>query len=224
MKAEPNLASQPQDLQRTAPNARCPHQVFHNVLGAQAVAGLLAYVTARQQDFQLGRSYNRITREGKVDANRRDCLMLGELGPFEAPIDNFVRSVSAGVLSQLHLDEPSVEPREFEFSAYGDGGHFNTHIDTIERLDRVRILSCVYYFAATPRRFSGGELRLHAFPAFPGQETAAPPFVDVVPETDTMVAFPSWMRHEVLPVRMPSGAWADRRFAINCWVHRVQAS
>jgi Rps23 Pro-64 3,4-dihydroxylase Tpa1-like proline 4-hydroxylase len=132
-----------------------------------------------------------------------------------------VRSIIAPTLDELRLNEPGGEPREFEISAYGDGGHFNAHIDTVEVLDRVRILSCVYYFAATPPRFSGGALRLHAFPSRAGAVTDAPPYVDVAPETDTFVAFASWLRHEVLPVRVPSGAWADRRFAINCWIHRT---
>ena len=25
---------------------------------------------------------------------------------------------------------------------------------------------------------------------------------------------------KILPIRVPSAAWADRRFAINCWIHR----
>jgi len=37
-----------------------------------------------------------------------------------------------------------------------------------------------------------------------------------------LVAFPSWLRHEVLPVHVPSGAWRDSRFAINCWLHRAR--
>ena len=55
----------------------------------------------------------------------------------------------------------------------------------------------------------------------PSAGGAAAPHVDIVPETDTLVVFPSWMSHEVLPVRVPSGAWIDRRFTINCWIHRV---
>lgn len=43
----------------------------------------------------------------------------------------------------------------------------------------------------------------------------------MAPETDTLVAFPSWLRHEVLPVRVPSGDWADCRFSINCWLLRA---
>ena len=49
-----------------------------------------------------------------------------------------------------------------------------------------------------------------------------PVFADIEPETDSLVAFPSWLRHEVLPVRIPSAAWADGRFTINCWLHRAQ--
>src|SRR5262249_45472756 len=146
---------------------------------------------------------------------------LMDLGPFKRRIESFVYKIITPALAQLHLNEPSVEPREFEISAYGDAGHFAAHIDTDERLGRVRILSCVYYFAATPPRFSGGELRLHAFPTLSGKNSAAAPFIDILPETDTLVAFPSWLRHEVLPVQVPSGAWADRRFTINCWVHRA---
>src|SRR2546423_5148826 len=117
--------------------------------------------------------------------------------------------------------EPVVEPKEFEITAYRDGGRFGAHIDTSEKLNRVRVLSCVYYFAATPCRFSGGELRLYGFPAASSKDAAAPPLVDLVPETDTLVAFPSWLRHEVLPVRVPSGAWAEGRFPFNCWIHRL---
>jgi Rps23 Pro-64 3,4-dihydroxylase Tpa1-like proline 4-hydroxylase len=79
----------------------------------------------------------------------------------------------------------------------------------------------VYYFSEKPRRFQGGELRLHGFPD-PFRKTPGP-VVDVVPEPDKLVIFPSWLEHEVLPVRVPSKAWRDCRFSINCWIHRVAA-
>lgn len=202
-------------------NARCPHQVFRDVLGSATTAALLEYAVAREADFRASRAYDRRSGEQQVDRSRRDCLLLDDLGPFRAPMERFVRSIVTPTLSELRLDEPDGVPKEFEISAYGDGGHFNPHIDTVEILDSVRILSCVYYFAATPPRFSGGALRLYALPSRSGARADEPPYVDVAPETDTFVAFASWLRHEVLPVRVPSGAWADRRFAINCWIHRV---
>jgi len=202
-------------------NPRCPHRVFRNVLGPATTAALLEYAVSREADFEAGRAYDRRSGEQRIDPTRRDCLLMADLGPFRAPMERFVRSIAAPTLDELRLNERDGEPKELEISAYGDGGHFNAHLDTVEVLDRVRILSCVYYFAASPPRFSGGELRLYAFPGKNGADADAPPYVDVAPETDTFVAFPSWMRHEVLPVHVPSGAWADRRFAINCWIHRV---
>ena len=148
--------------------------------------------------------------------------MLGDLGPFAARIKTVMDEISDVVLKGLHLGEFAAEPRQFEICTYGDGGHFDAHIDTAETLDRVRVVSCVYYFAASPRRFSGGELRLFGFPT--GLADGRPaPFVDIIPETDTLVAFPSWLSHEVLPVRVPTGIWVDRRFTINCWIHRVDS-
>jgi Rps23 Pro-64 3,4-dihydroxylase Tpa1-like proline 4-hydroxylase len=35
-----------------------------------------------------------------------------------------------------------------------------------------------------------------------------------------LLLFPSTNDHEVLPVRVPTGAFADSRFTINGWIHR----
>jgi SM-20-related protein len=225
MAAEANRAAEIANRTREQMLARCPHLVWRNVLGAETVAALLDYVIAREKDFRPGVLRNRESGQTRVDYGVRNSVYLMDLGSFETPIESFVRGVAASALDALRLVEPAVAPREFELTAFGDGGRFAPHIDTDERLNRVRILSCVYYFAATPRRFGGGELRLHGLPTLSGgRDAAAPPAVDIVPETDTLVAVPSWLRHEVLPVRVPSGAWADRRFTINCWLHRVSPS
>lgn len=210
---------------RSGASGCCPHLIFRNVLGADTVAGLLDFVAARQNDFVPRVLRNRDSGKIRVDYDISDCLYLMDLGIFRGSIETFVHQIAAQALAELHLNAPMVQPREFELSAYRDGDHFGAHIDTDERLDRVRVLSCVYYFALTPRRFSGGELRLHGFPTLATVKTGRPPpFVDVTPETDTMVIFPSWLSHEVLPVRVPSGNWADGRFTINCWIHRASTS
>jgi Rps23 Pro-64 3,4-dihydroxylase Tpa1-like proline 4-hydroxylase len=76
------------------------------------------------------------------------------------------------------------------------------------------VLSGVYYFHRLPKPFSGGALRLHAI----GDESR---FADIEPACDTLVVFPAWAPHEVLPVRCPSGAFMDSRFSINCWAYRA---
>lgn len=201
---------------------RCPFLTYRNVFGADYVTGLLDHVMARQGNFRTGVMYNREAGEVVTDPRQRDSVYLAELGPFLAPIKSFVDSIAAPALSDLHLNEPKIEPREFVITAYRDGGHIGEHIDTYQHPERVRILSCVYYFAVTPRRFGGGELRLYGFPKGPAaQQRSLPSFVDIEPCTDTLIVFPSWIRHKVMPVHVPSGSWADSRFTINCWMHRA---
>ena len=201
---------------------RCPHGTVRNVLGIPTVSAMLDYLAGRQATFEPGYIHNRRTGERSIISPRRDSLFLKDLGPFRPQFENVVRAVAPIALAQFGLSEPAVEPREFAFAWYGDGGYFKTHVDTVERVEHVRILSCVYYFAETPPRFSGGALRLHGFPdPFRG---AARPIVDITPDTDKLVIFPSWLDHEVLPVHVPSTAWRDGRFTANCWIYRASAS
>ncbi len=206
----------------TRADPRCPFLAYHNILGAAYVAGLLDHVMAHQSDFQTGVMRNRETGEEIADPVQRDAVYLSDFGAFLAPIKSFVSASAASALSALRLNEARVKPREFVITAYRDGGHIAEHIDTHKRPDRIRILSCVYYFAAMPRRFSGGQLRLYGLPRGPAaQQGPSASFIDIEPRTDTLVIFPSWLRHKVMPVRVPSGAWADSRFTINCWMHRA---
>jgi SM-20-related protein len=222
MASRTNMAAATASPSRKATNLQCPHIVFHDVLGANAVAGLLDYVAARQFDFKPAVVRNRESGLRRVDYGLRSSVSIADLGLFAAPFRAFVDKITAHALDQFRIAEPALEPKDFEINAFRDGGHFGAHIDTSEQVDRVRVLTCVYYFSVTPHRFSGGELRIFGLPTLSGGKAGASlPFIDVVPETDTMVVFPSWLRHEVMPVRVPSGAWIDGRFTINCWLHRV---
>jgi hypothetical protein len=205
-----------------APVARCPHIIARNVLGTAGVAALLDHVARQEAAFKPGATWNRRTRQGQVDPNRRDCLILGDLGPCMDAVAARLWEIAPMALAALRIEEPAIGSLELEISSYGHGGHFHAHIDTLESREKVRVLSCVYYFAASPRRFTGGELRLHGFPGRSGLDEAAQ--VDVAPDTDTLVAFPTWMRHEIMPVHLSTDIWRDRRFAINCWVHRATAA
>lgn len=204
-----------------SPEKRCPYGTIRDVFGHSVVSGLLDYVTERETAFKAGLVRSRRTGERRLNPSLRDSFFLADVGPFRQHVEAVVRQIAPLALARLGLVEPAVEPREFEFACYSDGSYFKTHVDTLERVQRVRVLSCVYYFAETPCRFSGGELRLHGFPdPFLG---ASGPVADVIPEPDKLVIFPSWIEHEVLPVHVPSKAWRDCRFSINCWIHRANS-
>lgn len=196
----------------------CPHGRICGLLGASTAAAMLDYVVEHENDFRAGMVRNRGSDERRVEPALLQSRVMRGLGPFQERVATVMRDVAPIAVKRLGLLEAAVEPREFEFASYGDGGHFKVHLDTADS-KRLRILSCVYYFSLTPRRFSGGELRLHGF-AVPSRGPARPT-IDIAPETDMLVMFPSWMEHEVLPVHVPSGAWMDHRFSFNCWIHRT---
>jgi Rps23 Pro-64 3,4-dihydroxylase Tpa1-like proline 4-hydroxylase len=201
---------------------RCPCGTIRDAFGRSTVSGLLDYVREREAAFMPAMVRSRRTGERRINLSMRDSLFLKDLGPFRLQIENVVRVIAPVALAHFGLIEPKVEPREFELACYGDGCYFKTHVDSLSGVERVRILSCVYYFAKTPRRFSGGELRLRGFPD-PLRESPGP-IIDITPEPDKLVIFPSWLKHEVLPVHVPSKAWRDGRFSVNCWIHRAPAA
>lgn len=127
-----------------------------------------------------------------------------------------VMFLAAGIKAQ-----PIVK-METEVVAHGNGGRFGRHIDTLtgkSRLDQPakgsRTVSAVYYFYNEPKAFTGGELRLFPFGA--GSEAVS--YVDITPAQNSLLVFPSFASHEVLPVVCPSERFCDYRFSVNCWLH-----
>lgn len=118
------------------------------------------------------------------------------------------------VAEALGLSFPAKPGLELEAVHSGDGAFFVPHVDTM-RGGRAshRVISAVYYYSRRPRAFSGGELRLWSLD---GSSSKL-----IEPTDNSMVFFPSIFRHEVLPVSVPSGEFADGRFSINCWIHRI---
>ncbi len=117
---------------------------------------------------------------------------------------------------------PSFVPAkiELQLTAHNDGEFYKRHIDTRTGPSdepTVRLISFVYYCSASPSRFSGGALRLYGF----GENDTRQ--VDIEPVCDSLVVFPSWAPHEVLPVACESGRFEDSRFAINGWIRRAKA-
>lgn len=107
--------------------------------------------------------------------------------------------------------------KEINVAAHNDGAHFSRHIDlAIRKSDaHSRRISAIYYFHNETKKFEGGQLRLHSML---GGE-----FIDIEPEQNTLIAFPSFLPHEVIKVSCPSGAFADSRFAVNIWLHQAEA-
>ncbi|MFA5966783.1 MAG: 2OG-Fe(II) oxygenase [Sphingomonas sp.] len=157
---------------------------------------------------------------GVVDPTVRSASSLRDLGPLDAVLRERVTAAVPGWVATLRLTPFAIHDIELELAAHNDGAYFRLHSDTYASNMKTRgdrMLSAVYYFHRTPRAFAGGELRLHRLGAEPGDKGQ-----DIAPKDNRMAVFPSWGPHEVLPVTCPSGAFADSRFAVNCWVYRAR--
>ncbi len=106
---------------------------------------------------------------------------------------------------------------ERQLTAHGRGGFFAPHVDTGHPVVANRRISCVYHFHASPRRFSGGELKLYDTWATDRGSTAATTYTTLTPLDNSVVFFPSNAFHEVCPVYPETEAFADSRFAVTIW-------
>ncbi|MEQ9318129.1 MAG: 2OG-Fe(II) oxygenase [Polyangiaceae bacterium] len=106
---------------------------------------------------------------------------------------------------------PRIE-HQITASRHGDG--YRPHRDDDGADPAGRALTYVYHFHRTPRRFSGGELVLHA--STPEGETERV----IPPRHNQLLVFPSATLHEVRTVSGPRH-FDDSRFTINGWVWRA---
>ena len=110
---------------------------------------------------------------------------------------------------------------ECSIVAHGDRHFYRTHIDTRTgqregRSSHVRVVSCVYYLHREPKAFFGGALKMHGL----GERHSTPSSASIEPMHNRLVAFPSFIPHEVEDITCPSKDFDDSRFSINCWLHR----
>lgn len=194
------------------------HGRIVNWLGPQILQRLLDYAQKQRENFKVSGVGRRETK--RIDLTLRRSMRLQQLGDLEGELEARARETLPEMVQQLGA--ACFEPSKFELEmvAHGDGAFYGRHRDTNvfhgPAFSNRRIISAVYYFHRVPKAFSGGILRIYSFAGDKNTGT----FIDIEPTNDTLVFFPSWFPHEVLPVACPSGRFEDSRFAINCWVRR----
>jgi SM-20-related protein len=194
-----------------------PHRVYHGFLDSIAQGNLLAWAIENESKFEASSVLSTFVKdETKREPSLRTSLRVNDFGPAKAMICQRVLDFVPVLIKDLRVTSFEPSRVELELVANNDGAFFKRHIDTFmadARKSSDRLLSAVYYFHAEPKAFSGGELRLHSL-------TDDDSFVDIPPEQNILVVFPSWASHEVLTVSCPSKRFSDSRFNVNCWVHR----
>ncbi|MEI9991740.1 MAG: 2OG-Fe(II) oxygenase [Rhizomicrobium sp.] len=181
-------------------------------LRPEAADALLRYAIEQEKCYVPAA----VLHEGavRVDANLRSALKLPGLGPFEALLKSRALDIKSELQQAFGMNPFEATQVEIEMVSHGDGAHFRRHVDTFlgtVRQRRPRILTLVLYLNRRPAGFTGGALRMYA--------VGTPQTRDILPDHNLMVAFPSIAPHSVEPILCRDGAFADRRFAVNMWIH-----
>jgi Rps23 Pro-64 3,4-dihydroxylase Tpa1-like proline 4-hydroxylase len=192
------------------------HGRIINWLGPEMANRLFDFACVQRDNFQATKVLKTEKRQLEIDLTARRSLKITDLGELNAEFREHARAVLPQMCRQLGIEQ--FEPSDFylELVAHGDGAFFAEHRDVyIESPRNSPPISAAYYFHRIPKSFSGGDLRIYSIAGSKKSKT----FVEIEPINDTLVFFPSWFPHEVLPVNCPSGQFEDSRFSINCWIH-----
>jgi Rps23 Pro-64 3,4-dihydroxylase Tpa1-like proline 4-hydroxylase len=162
-------------------------------------------------------------RDRKDYGFRRSRTLSGS--PLEAvwPLfDRELRGILPHVRRELGLSWFPLGEVERQLTAHAGGGFFAPHVDTGHPVAASRRISCVYHFHASPRRFTGGELKLYDTWVTDRGSTAAATYTTLTPLDNSIVFFPSDTFHEVCPVHCQTEAFGDSRFAMTIWFREGQ--
>jgi len=198
-----------------------PACIIDNFLGPEACARLHAFAMDRQAEFVPSRVHTSAKHQ-VIDTQLRDSLSYaGSFGTLMAPFHASLEASYDRIAAELGAGAFERVPTELHMAAHGDGQYLGRHIDignsmTGSTVAQRRVVTLIYYFHARPGAFGGGELAVY-------------PMVGDIPRTiepraDRLVAIPSFAPHEILPVTVPGGRFADSRFALVSWLVRPQAS
>ena len=207
------LDAAPEAAPRAPVSILPPFRVLTDFLDDASVEDLLQLAVSREADFAPTRVG--MLETAMINPEIRTSLMLRSRAELAKVFDARLRALAPAMVTDMRLTAFEVSGVELELVAHGDGAFYKRHIDTRTGGDTKsqRVLSGVYYFNHQPKAFSGGALRLYAL----GDDAQ---YVDIEPLHNSLLVFPSWAPHEVMPVSRPSLAFIDSRFAVNCWMHR----
>jgi Rps23 Pro-64 3,4-dihydroxylase Tpa1-like proline 4-hydroxylase len=190
---------------------RAPYIRIPDFLSEEENSRVLDYAIQRQMDYEV----SRVDTDAKDYRHSRVLMRVEDLG-FD--FDGRIHEIVPDALNYFGMPVPTELKMETQLSTHNDGGYFRIHNDNGTPRTATRVLTYVYYFHRKPAAFHGGQLRLYDSRIDSSRRTLAETFVEVKPENNMLLLFPSRLMHEVLPTYCPSRQFADGRFTLNGWV------
>jgi Rps23 Pro-64 3,4-dihydroxylase Tpa1-like proline 4-hydroxylase len=206
--------AQPQSVQTAMSDVLPSHFLqLDNFLSNSEQQNLLNYVFQKKSAFVPSSTSTQ-------DLDYRRSLVLHSFTKFSELLINRVRKAMPDVCEALQM-KFEVGNVEAQLTAHNDGNYYKVHNDSGSPDTATRELTFVYYFYREPKSFSGGELVIYDSKIENNYYVKADSFQKVEPRNNSIVFFPSYYMHEVLPIHCPSQAFADSRFTINGWIRRA---
>ncbi|WP_168204251.1 2OG-Fe(II) oxygenase [Aliikangiella coralliicola] len=114
------------------------------------------------------------------------------------------------------IPKKAIKNIEVKLTAYGEGGFFRIHQDGFfKQGNSSRFISWVYYFHASPKPYSGGDLVLFdSNCAKTNHLFSESHYTRYKPMDNQIVFFPSWFYHGVTPVKLLRPGFDSYRFAV----------
>lgn len=196
--------------------ARIPHLLCDDVLGAAETGRILDFIAANQDHFHPESVLANGVPEFSDDY-RPNTRRLADLAPVRDAVNAAVEARLPDIYRATGVPVPRARAgNEFQLAWVGDGGRFVRHADTFYGINAKgpsapgyqRLVTICYYLSRQPARFTGGELRL--YPLLPGGDGEQ--WLAVDPRHDRMIAFSSITPHEVMPVAVSGDDFMDGRF------------
>ena len=194
--------------------------VLDEFLAPQELAELTRFTLDHEADFQSSEVVSPTSEGGVVNYDHRRSRVLMDLGKYQDLMVERVKTVFPQVLEKLGMEDFAINAIEAQITASNDGDFFHFHSDNASDCVASRSLTFVYFFHREPRRFEGGELRIHDARLKDGVYVSEGSYQTIVPQQNQIVFFPCQLMHEITPVKCSSQLFADSRFTLNGWLRR----
>jgi hypothetical protein len=196
----------------------CPatHLRLNHFLGPAEHRRILGHVAACEADFAPSRLLG-LDGTVRVDPDVRRSRSVGVLDGVWELFESRLLSMLPHVRRELGIAWFPIGRIQRQLNVHEDGAFFGVHTDDGVCAVAGRRLTCVYNLHTTPKRFSGGELRLYDGVIRNGRVEPAPTYTDLDPLDNSLVFFPSGVFHEVRPVQCETAEFRHGRFTITVW-------
>jgi len=188
--------------------------IVKNYLSESAVNRILAYTLKNESRFTES-----ATTSG--DKTKRTSRVLYQFPEIADILIRRVQAITPDACRHLQIVPFEIGQVECQLTASNRHCYFKVHRDAGHQTTLGRMLTYVYYFFAEPKNYSGGELRLYPRSMVDHKIKHDIKTVDIVPEQNMLVLFPSDTYHEVRPVFCDTEEFKDSRFTLNGWVRRA---